>query len=187
MSADRRSCSAATRTGCASRASSRGSVIFGRRVPEEVRRRVLARRVVGDRVELDVARRDEELKRRAAGVQRVDEDAAEIRADAADVVVIAERRANQRRLRIVELEGGIERLVVVGEVADARDRRRRVVARLALRTRSRSASPSATRRRRGRRRCGSRRRDPGDMRAAARRRWTAPAPSGRQGLESASP
>ena len=49
-----------------------------------------------------------------------------------DVVAIAERGADRSRIRVVELEGGVEVLVVVGQVADVADLRLEVVARIGL-------------------------------------------------------
>ena len=103
-----------------------------RRIPEEIRRGVLSGRVVRDRVVLHVARVDEELERGAAGVQRVDEEPAEVHAVAVDRVVVAERGAKSRRTRIVELERCIEEAFVVGQVAGALHRRHAVVAGLDL-------------------------------------------------------
>ena len=103
-----------------------------RRLPEEVRRRVLARRIVGDRVVLDVARRDDEERGGAAGVARVDDDAAVVVEAVADVVAVGERRADRLEVRIVELEAGVEEPVVVGQIPDIVDLRLDVVARVRL-------------------------------------------------------
>ena len=99
-----------------------------RRFPEEIRRRILARRIVGDRVVLDVARRDDEERGGAAGVARVDDDAAVVVEAVADVVAVGERRANRARRGVVELEARVKKLVVVRQIPDVVDLRLHVVA-----------------------------------------------------------
>src|SRR5581483_2750089 len=74
----------------------------------------------------------EELVGGPPRVERVDEDAGEVGAVAADRVVVAERGANRRWARIVELEPDVQESIVVGHVADVFDRRLVVVTRLYL-------------------------------------------------------
>src|SRR6266849_4353294 len=107
-------------------------VDFRRRFPEEIGRRILSRRIVADRVVLDVVRRDDEERGRAAGVAGVDEDAAIVVEAVADIVAIGVRRADAAGRGIVELEAGVEKPVVVGQVADVADRRLGVVAGIGL-------------------------------------------------------
>src|SRR5581483_1764882 len=68
----------------------------------------------------------------AAGVERIDEDAAEVHAVAVDGVVVAQRRADRGRVRVVELEPDVQEAVVVREIGDALHRRLGVVARVHL-------------------------------------------------------
>ena len=102
-----------------------------RAVPEVVGRVVLAGGVVGQRVVLDAARVGEEHLRRVAVVLRVDDDAAVVGVGA-HVVAVAQRRADRLRVGLVEPEGGVEEVVVVGEPGDARHLGRNVVAGVGL-------------------------------------------------------
>ena len=102
-----------------------------RRFPEEVGRRILARRIVGDRVVLDAARIGEEHLGAAAVVSRAENDPAVV-GEAGDVVAVAERRANRARVGIVELEPGVEKPIVVGEIGDVLHLGLGVVARVDL-------------------------------------------------------
>ncbi len=102
-----------------------------RAVPEVVGRVVLARGVVRERVVLDAAGVGEKELRRVAVVLRVDDDAAVVGVRA-HVVAVAERRADRLRIGLVELEGGVEEVVVVGEPGDAPHLGRDVVAGIGL-------------------------------------------------------
>ena len=73
-------------------------------------------------------RRHDEKRRGAAGVARVDDDAAVVVEAVADVVAIRVRSANLTRIRILELEGGIKKLFVVRQIPDILDLRLEVVA-----------------------------------------------------------
>ena len=107
-SAGRPSGSAATRTGCASRASSRSSVMRAAESQKKSGELSSPDGVVGHRVVLDAARVGEEHLRRLAVVAGVEDDAA--------VVGRSRRRCRGRRrgarivagLGVVELEGGVE-------------------------------------------------------------------------------
>ncbi len=102
-----------------------------RAVPEVVGGVVLARGVVGERVVLDAAGVGEEHLRRMPVVLRVDDHPAVVGVGA-HVVAVAQRRADRLRIGLVELEGSVEELVVVGEPGDAPHFRRNVVAGVGL-------------------------------------------------------
>ena len=103
----------------------------GGRVPEVVGGAVLAGRVVGVRVVLDAVRVREEEDRAPRLPLGVEDDAAVI-GGARHVVPVAVRRPDLVGRRVGELEPGVQKLLVVREIADVRDRRRRVVAGVGL-------------------------------------------------------
>ena len=100
------------------------------RLPEKIGRRILVRRVVVHRVVLDVSWRDDEEGGGPPGVAWVDEDAAVVVEAVADVVAVRKRRADGLRIRILELERGIKKVIVVGQIPDVANLRLDVVARL---------------------------------------------------------
>jgi hypothetical protein len=86
-------------------------------VPEEVGRVVLARGVAGDGVVLDAARVGEEHLCGLAVVLGIDDHPAVVGV-AGHEVVIAERCLDGLDVGVLEVEGGVEELVVVGEPGD---------------------------------------------------------------------
>ncbi len=81
---------------------------------------------------MNVARRHDEERGGAAGVAGIDDDAAVVVEPVAEVVAVGERRPHLTRLRVLELERGVEEPIVEGQVADVLDLGLDVVAGLGL-------------------------------------------------------
>ncbi len=102
----------------------------GCRAPEEIGGRILvpAAGVVVDRVVLDASRVGEQQDARLPVVTGIEDDPPVVGV-VRHVVAVRERRPDAPGFRVVELEARVERLVVVGQVADAAHPGRDVVAR----------------------------------------------------------